>query len=101
MERRARGSACQDSLFASQLSGACVGVLVRHREYLVEDRAVQDVRDEADADAWDTMAARRLSREQCGTRRFDGHDTDSRLALLESFAHPRYRPSRANGGHED
>src|SRR5262249_41790041 len=73
-QRGARRDAAQEPLFAGEAAGVLESVVLRDRDDLVDDRAIQVLGDEAGADALDGVIADFLAGEDCGLGRLDGDD---------------------------
>ena len=96
----AGGNADQQPLFLRQKLRRLVGLIVLHEEDLVQNRAVQDLRDEPGADALNFVGTGVSPREHRGAGRLNRDDPNIRLPLFEDFPASRNRAARPHRGNK-
>ena len=83
-----------------ELEAHRLGVVLGDAAHLAEQRAVEDVGDEASADPLDTVGPRRAARQHRAGRRLDGDDRDAGVARPQRLPDAGDRAARADAGHE-
>src|SRR5215470_232775 len=99
-DRGPRGDAGEDALLACEPARPRRRVLVLYGDDAIDDRAIQNARDEGGADALDPVRSRRTSGEHRRLRRLDGDEDDSRNLLLEHLADAGQRAAGSDAGDE-
>src|SRR5208337_5639317 len=87
-DRGPGGDAAEDALLPGYLAGGVEGRLVAHRDDFVNDPGIEDLGDEAGADALDLMGAGWAAGEHRRGRGLHRHRLKRGLAGLDHFGHP-------------
>src|SRR5271169_5668699 len=75
-------------------------MFICYGDHFIENRTVQDIRDESDADSWNLVIPHRAARKDGSVCGLHADDSDTRSLLFKNLAHTRDGSARANGRHK-
>src|SRR5271169_5339376 len=69
-------------------------MFICYGDHFIENRTVQDIRDESDADSWNLVIPHRAARKDGSVGGLHADDSDTRSLLFKNLAHTRewFRP---------
>src|SRR5579884_3156101 len=100
-DRGAGGDAREDTFLFGQAAGHLHGILVLYGDDLVNDLGIENVGNEARADALDRMRAFGFAAQDRRGRRLNGDALEAGLARLDDVADARDGAAGADSGHQD